>query len=61
MAREDVAAIGDWWNDVSMLTWAGRSFAMAHAPEGVRAAATDTLQQRTGVAEAVERWLGAGL
>lgn len=61
VAREDVAAIGDWWNDVSMLTWAGRSFAMGHAPEGVRAVATDTLQRSTGggVAEAVERWLGA--
>jgi Cof subfamily protein (haloacid dehalogenase superfamily) len=61
VAREDVAAVGDWWNDVSMLAWAGRSFAMAHAPEGVRAAATDTLGRSTGggVAEAIERWLGA--
>lgn len=61
VARADVAAVGDWWNDVSMLSWAGRSFAMAHAPEGVRAAATDTLQRSVGggVAEAIERWLGA--
>lgn len=60
VAREDVAAVGDWWNDLSMLSWAGRSFAMAHAPEGVRAAATDTLQRSVGggVAEAIERWLG---
>lgn len=62
VAREHVAAVGDWFNDVSMLTWAGRSFAMGHAPPGVRAAATDTLEATAqtggGVAEAVERWLG---
>jgi Cof subfamily protein (haloacid dehalogenase superfamily) len=61
VAREHVAAVGDWLNDVSMLAWAGRSFAMGHAPEIVRAAATDTLESTAGngVAEAVERWLGA--
>jgi hypothetical protein len=59
IARADVAAVGDWWNDVSMLTWAGRSFAMAHAPEAVRASATDTLRHGAGggVAEAITRWL----
>lgn len=60
--REHVAAVGDWLNDVSMLAWAGRSFAMAWAPEIVRAAATETLVSTNGagggVAEAVERWLG---
>ncbi len=62
IAREHVAAVGDWHNDISMLTWAGRSFAMGHAPEIVRAAATDTLVSTAttggGVAEAIERWLG---
>jgi Cof subfamily protein (haloacid dehalogenase superfamily) len=63
IAREDVAAVGDWLNDISMLAWAGRSFAMGHAPEIVRAAATDTLASTAatggGVAEAVDRWLGS--
>src|SRR5690606_23480875 len=27
IARANVAAIGDWYNDISMLAWAGRSFA----------------------------------
>jgi Cof subfamily protein (haloacid dehalogenase superfamily) len=62
IAREDVAAVGDWLNDISMLAWAGRSFAMGHAPEIVHAAATDTLESTAamggGVAEAIERWLG---
>jgi Cof subfamily protein (haloacid dehalogenase superfamily) len=62
IAREDVAAVGDWLNDISMLSWAGRSFAMGHAPEIVRAAATDTLVSTAatggGVAEAIDRWLG---
>jgi hydroxymethylpyrimidine pyrophosphatase-like HAD family hydrolase len=60
--RERVAAVGDWLNDISMLAWAGRSFAMGGVLEEVRAAATDTLTAGSGtgggVAEAIERWLG---
>lgn len=59
--RRRVAAIGDAINDVDMLAWAGRSFAMSHAPDSVRAAATDVLAAscRTGggIAEALGRWL----
>jgi Cof subfamily protein (haloacid dehalogenase superfamily) len=61
VAREDVAAVGDWHNDVSMLSWAGRSFAMGQAPESVRASAKETLAATSatggGVAEAIARWL----
>jgi hypothetical protein len=61
-AREGVAAVGDWINDVGMLSWAGRSFAMAQAPDVVRSAATDVLDASSrsggGVAEALARWLG---
>lgn len=61
VAREDTAAVGDWYNDVSMLEWAGRSFAMGQAPEAVRRAASDTLEASAftggGVAEAIARWL----
>src|SRR5690606_38875408 len=59
IARANVAAIGDWYNDISMLAWAGRSFAMGQAPGPVRAAATDVLEAAWGggVAEAIARWL----
>jgi hypothetical protein len=53
----NVAAVGDWLNDLEMLRWAPRSFAMPHAPDGVKSAATDVLE-RGGVAEAIARWLG---
>jgi Cof subfamily protein (haloacid dehalogenase superfamily) len=56
---EDVVAVGDWLNDVPMLKRAGQSFAMAQAPEEVRAAAKELLQADIwtggGVAEAAER------
>lgn len=62
--REHVAAVGDWYNDVSMLAWAGRSFAMGHSPEAVRAAAGTVLRATAstggGVAEAIESWLDDG-
>lgn len=58
-ARADVVAIGNGWNDVPMLAWAGRSFAMGQAPRGVRDAATFVLSATSstggGVAEALER------
>ncbi|MBO9556519.1 HAD family hydrolase [Cellulomonas sp.] len=41
IAREDVWALGDAPNDLPMLTWAGRSFAVANAYPEVLAAATD--------------------
>lgn len=60
--REHVCAIGDWLNDVAMLSWAGRGFAMADAPDDVRRAAREAVQARRGegggVAEAIARWLG---
>jgi len=61
--RERVAAVGDWFNDLGMLQWAGRSFAMNGAPEAVCSAASCVLQVRAGqgggVAEAISRWLDA--
>jgi len=58
--RADVAAVGDGLNDLGMLAWAGRSFAMAHSLPAVRAAAGEVLAASAGggVAEAVARWLG---
>ena len=57
--RAQVAAVGDWWNDVPMLRWAPQSFAMGHAPEEVARVAQQQLRAtaRTGggVAETLGR------
>jgi len=59
--RDDVVAVGDWINDVSMFGYAGRSFVMNGAPENVAKTATDRLRANAGagrgVAEAIERIL----
>jgi Cof subfamily protein (haloacid dehalogenase superfamily) len=39
----EVAAFGDNHNDVAMLGWAGRSYAMAHATDDARAAAGEVI------------------
>jgi Cof subfamily protein (haloacid dehalogenase superfamily) len=58
LAREQVAAVGDWLNDVPMLKWAGRSYAMGQAVEEVRRSAQivlkATAREGGGIAEAVE-------
>lgn len=55
MAR--VAVVGDWFNDLGMFKLAGRSFAMAQAPDVVKQAATDVLRSSSatggGIAEAI--------
>jgi hydroxymethylpyrimidine pyrophosphatase-like HAD family hydrolase len=62
LPRARVAAVGDWLNDIGMFKFAGRPFAMAHAPDVVRAAATDVLAATAarggGVAEAIARLIG---
>ncbi len=58
VAMSEVVAVGDWINDIPMLKVAGRSFAMAHAPDNVKAHATDALDATSldggGVARAIE-------
>ena len=58
--RADVAAFGDMPNDVPMLAWAGRSWAMADAHEQARAAADDLAppHHEDGVAQVLERLFG---
>lgn len=55
---EETIAVGDWINDVPMFKVAGRSFAMGQAPESVKEAATDVLEETAyeggGVARAVK-------
>lgn len=54
--------VGDWLNDLPMMSAAGRSFAMGQAPDEVKAAATDVLEASidTGgaIAEAIGRAFG---
>ncbi|WP_441290615.1 HAD family hydrolase [Sorangium sp. KYC3313] len=61
-ALSDVVVVGDWLNDVPMFEVAGRSFAMAQAPEQVKQAATDRLKADGlvggGIAEAIRRAFG---
>ncbi|MFG3342211.1 HAD family hydrolase [Glycomyces sp. NPDC048151] len=57
---EDVVAFGDMPNDVSMLAWAGRSYAMAGAHAEAAAAATHRAEAASddGVGKAIEALLG---
>jgi hydroxymethylpyrimidine pyrophosphatase-like HAD family hydrolase len=63
MPRTRVAAVGDWLNDLGMFGFAGRSFAMGHAPTSVRNAATDVLRSTSraggGIAEAIAALIAA--
>lgn len=62
VALEDTVCVGDWINDLPMFKVAGRSFAMAQAPDEVKAAATDVLpvtsEEGGGVAHALRRAFG---
>jgi Cof subfamily protein (haloacid dehalogenase superfamily) len=57
----EVVAFGDAPNDVAMLRWAGRSFAVANAHPPVLAAASDVAPSNDddGVAVVLERLIGA--
>lgn len=65
LPRSRVAAVGDWYNDVGMFNYVGRSFAMGHAPSAVRDAATDVLTATSrhggGVAEAIGALIASGI
>jgi HAD superfamily hydrolase (TIGR01484 family) len=59
VAPADVLAVGDGFNDVEMLEWAGRGVAMGQAPEQVQAAAdvvTGTIAE-DGLAAELSRYL----
>jgi Cof subfamily protein (haloacid dehalogenase superfamily) len=58
----EAVCVGDWLNDLPMLSMAGRSFAMGQSPAEVKEAATDVLErgieQGGGIAEAIEKAFG---
>lgn len=57
--REEVLAIGDNYNDLDMLTYAGLGIAMANAPEEIRARADAITESNgdDGVAKALNRYI----
>ncbi|WP_416977969.1 Cof-type HAD-IIB family hydrolase [Streptomyces sp. T028] len=57
ISHEEVVAFGDMPNDVEMLTWAGRSYAMGNAhPDVIAAASGQTVaNNEDGVAVVIER------
>lgn len=56
VSRSEVMAVGDGMNDMAMLQWAGTSYAISHAPEALKRAATHVTESGpgVGVAEALE-------
>lgn len=58
----ETVCVGDWLNDLSMMSCAGRSFAMGQAPAEVKMAATDVLETTIdaggAIAEAIDRAFG---
>ena len=58
----ETVCVGDWLNDLPMLSTAGRSFAMGQSPPEVKKAATDVLERGIdtggGIAEAIEKAFG---
>jgi len=59
ISHEEVVAFGDMPNDIEMLTWAGRSYAMGNAHPDAVAAATGRTRANTedGVAIVIEQLL----
>jgi Cof subfamily protein (haloacid dehalogenase superfamily) len=64
ISMSETVCIGDWLNDLPMLSCAGRSFAMGQAPDDVKKAATDVCEKSIhtggGIAEAIQRAFGTG-
>jgi hydroxymethylpyrimidine pyrophosphatase-like HAD family hydrolase len=67
VAAGEILAIGDNWNDLSMLEMAGRRVLMGNAPDDLKQAAAERgwavgrRHDEDGVAEAIEAAMGEGL
>lgn len=58
IAREEVCAVGNDYNDEDLLAWSGWAFVVANAPESLRRRfPTVAANEHGGVAEAAARWL----
>jgi Cof subfamily protein (haloacid dehalogenase superfamily) len=62
ITREEIAVVGDWYNDLSMFEAAAHAYAMPHAPELVRNKASHVLppgvRDRGPISSVLEHWLG---
>ena len=59
IAREEMIAVGDGYNDVSMLEYAGLGVAMGNAPEDIKALcqAVTLSNEEDGVAKVIEKYI----
>ncbi|MCD1259107.1 HAD family phosphatase [Paenibacillus athensensis] len=59
IGREHVLAIGNYYNDIDMLTFAGLGIAVANSPDEVKAAAAAVVSSNNdeGVHEAIQRYV----
>jgi len=59
ISQAEVMAIGDSYNDLDMIAWAGLGVAMANAPEDIRQQAdyVTLSNQEGGVAAAINQWV----
>ena len=58
IAREEVCAVGNDYNDEDLLSWAGRAYVVGNAPPALRSRfVTVADNDHGGVAEAAARWL----
>jgi len=62
VAREEMIAVGDGWNDVSMLEYAGLGVAMGNAPEEIKGMcdAVTLGNNEDGVARVIEEYILGG-
>jgi hypothetical protein len=63
IAREEVMAIGDNWNDREMLEWAGLPVLMGNADEGLKKNGwtVTASNEESGVAAAIEKFVLRGI
>jgi len=59
IAREEMVAVGDGWNDLSMLEYAGLGVAMGNAPAGIKALCqyTTLTNDQDGAAAVIEKFI----
>ncbi len=59
IVREDVAAIGNDYNDIDMLEWSGKAYVVRNAPESMKKSFIEVASnEENGLSEAIDRWIG---
>jgi hydroxymethylpyrimidine pyrophosphatase-like HAD family hydrolase len=58
IVRENVAAIGNDYNDIDMLEWSGKAYVVKNAPESMKKVFIEVASnEENGLSEAVDRWI----